>query len=399
MSNNNIFFIIITILLLIIILFLCKKYYDQNKLNTIKFLQPNSIDDGVFHKSVDLSDSLLKFDEQSFIKMNKNKNKNKIPQLKKKNKIKYNNRLYKSLYSGQKIGFITHNHKNYHTYIIDFYKNKLIEYDLLKHSNSPIEQLVEFKDKPIVNEITIKKPTSIRTCLQNNTNYITSFTKKKVYLIDVANEMMKFKGSINIGNNKGATYIDLYRNLEENINYGYTSNFNNHTVSILDLNKKIKIKDIKVGQNPIFVCVCEKNKLLCVANFSDNNIYFFNLSDPENPKKIGEFNTGINPTCIETDNGKIYVTNCNSSSLSIFTINNNKITKEKDIPVPNNEKIYSIDLNKNANCGVILTSKNIYIIDTNKDKLTKLEFTEKERQKFGIVKSVRYRYYKNIFTC
>jgi DNA-binding beta-propeller fold protein YncE len=377
---NNIFFIILIILLIFIVICL---YIKSRKLihGSVK-----SVKDSKKFNNATKSNSI--HSKKPLIKSHEN-----IKKEKKNPKIKYNY-LYKSLYGGQDIGFVTRDNKYFHIYSTDFFNDKIIEHDLFKNSSSSKDIFVNFKDENNIHKIIINKPTSIRTCLQNNINYVTSFSDKKVYLIDISSNKMKIKDKINIGKKKGATYIDLYRNLKKNINYGYTSNFNNHSVSILDLNKKIKIKDIKVGKNPIFVCVSEKNKLLFVANFSDNNICCFDLSDPENPTKINNFNTGVNPTCIQTDDEKIYVTNYNSSTISVFNINNNEISKDEDILIPNNEKIYSMDLNSNANSGCILTCKNIYTLDKDINKLIKVEFTEEENKNIGTCKSVRYKYYK-----
>ena len=309
-------------------------------------------------------------------------------------------KTYNSMYGGKEISFKAVKDNDgkmkFFVYIINYNNNNLIEYDILKNIKNINSNFISYDNNEIGKEIKINKPTSIRTCITNNKNYITSFNDNKIYIIDTSDILKKTENFIDLGENKGPTYIDLYRPDNKDNIYGYTSNYNDNTVSILDLNNNKKIKDIKVGKNPSFVCVAEKKQILFVANYSSNNISCFDLDKSGNTKEIEDIEVGKNPTCIEinSEETKIYITNYGDSTISVFNIENN-IIEDSIIKIPNEAKPYSIDFNTTNKIGAILTNKGIYLIDTAKDNnLELVDFSDKESNEMGEITSARYRYYE-----
>jgi len=209
-----------------------------------------------------------------------------------------------------------------------------------------------------------------------------------IYLIDstkiLTQEMLDDPNNqINLGPTvSGSTYIDLYRdqnsyNQNKLINnIGYTSNFNDNSISVVDLNSKNKISDIKVGNNPVFLCVSEKNKLLFIANFGDNSVSCFSLDDPTNPSKLSDLeisdkNEFFNkPSCIEItpDENLIYIANSGSNKIHSFNISvNKKITFNQTITIPDSNNIFSIDFNNTQSIGVLTTDNGISLIQYNNE--------------------------------
>ena len=307
---------------------------------------------------------------------------------------------YNSMYGGKEIAFKGVKEKdgkmNFFVYTANYQNNNVMEYDIIKNINLD-NDFIEYDNNKIGKEVKIDKPSSIRTCITNNKNYVTSFEDNKIYVIDTSSQLKNAEKYIKLGEDKGPTYIDLYRPNDNTI-YGYTSNYNDNTVSILDLNNNTKIEDIKVGKNPSFVCVAEKKKLLFVANYSDNNISCYKLDESGKATKMTEHKTGKNPTCIEINPSEthIYITNYGDSTISVFDIDEEKnINDGTPIEIPDGAKPYSIDFNTKNSTGAILTNKGVYLINTEENNNLKLvDFTDEEDKEMGEITSVRYRYYE-----
>ena len=367
MFLNPLYIIIIVLIIFIIVLFFHKSSIDQKRNNQSYFVPLKNI--------VDQRKYIEEFTENT------------------STTSKYN-----PLFGGKEIGFkaVKEGEKmNFFVYTVNYNNNNLMEYDIIKNTKDIDSNFISFNNNKI-GEVPIDKPTSIRTCLTNNKNYITSYDKNSVYIVDTSDILKSTEKTI-IQTGKGPTYIDLYRPDDKNI-YGYTSNYNDDTVSILNLTTNEKIDDIKVGKNPSFVCVAEKKKILFVANYTDNNISCFKLDESGKTTKISDYPTGKGPTCIEIkpNESKIYVTNYEDGTISIFNINeDNKISQDKPVEIPNNAKPYSIDFNTKNSTGAVLTDNGIYLIDTaNKNKLTPFNLSDEESKDIGTITSVRYRYYE-----
>jgi len=352
MFLNPLHIIIIVLVILIIVLFFCKNSVDQKRCNQPFFIP--------IQENINNHQNIEKFDTEKASK-------------------------YNPLFGGKEIGFKSSKENgkmSFFVYTIDYDNNSLMEYDIIKNVSNIDSNFIKYDDNnEIGKKITINKPTSIRTCVTNNKNYITSFDKNSVYIVDTTDILENIeKTTIKTG--KGPTYIDLYRPNDDDTIYGYTSNYDDNTVSILDLNENKNIKNIDVGKNPSFVCVAEKKKILFVANYSDNTISCFNLDNSGNVEKIDDYDTGKGPTSIEIDpdETQIFVTNYGDGTISVFHISededqNKKIIKGSPIKIYDMAKPYSIDFNTKNKTGVILTNKGVYLFDTNNnDELIPVKF-------------------------
>ena len=86
---------------------------------------------------------------------------------------------YNSIFGGKEISFkaVKENDgkMNFFVYTSNYEKNNVIEYDIIKNIDNIDADFIEYDNNKIGKEVKIDKPTSIRTCLTNNKNYITSF--------------------------------------------------------------------------------------------------------------------------------------------------------------------------------------------------------------------------------
>lgn len=349
------------------------------------------------------------------------------------------------LLSGKKIEFITEKNK-FLIYLINYHNNKFVKLELEKDITKYSFTKLYDSSRTDNNAIKINSPIFIKTNLNNNMNYISSFKDNTIYIIDKNNKLIN-----NIKTGEGPTCIDIYIN-NKSI-YGYVSNYISNTISILDLKNNKKIRDIKIlttpsirsndkkneidyttlsikkekfsnlinGRNPSFVCVAKKKKILFVLCFTNSTIYAYDLkNNPENPTKINIDDNNskiIEPTCIgiTPQEDKIYITNSGNSTISIYNISkDNEITKGENIEIIKGENIeitkdenievksriysmpYSINFNSTNKIGVILTNNGIYLIDTdNKNNLTLVNFNKKESEEIGKIESVICISYKN----
>jgi len=407
---NHPFSLLIIILLIIIIGLLVYKNIQCQKKPAI-----------YYRGSLELAKDSMPIQTETFINNNERKKSraNKIEHFQIIPKTKFDYR-----YGGKDIAFtiykINETSQEHYAYIVNYSNNKVDEYNLNKSINQDnTDFIVSSKSENTIANITLLQPTSIRTCTSTRQHYITSLANNKIYIIDstkkLTNEMLNSPDNqIDLGLSvSGTTYIDLYRIKDTSdpskltTNIGYTSNFNNNSISVIDLNSKKKLKDITVENNPVYVCTSEENKLLFVANLSSNSVSYFSLEDPKNPKLLGKLSvtkgTFNKPSCIEItpDQSKIYVANSGSNEIFSFNINKSatnfseKVTFNKIIIVPDVTNVYSIDFNNIETIGSVVTNNGIFLLDStiNDNEIKKINDASLEIAKIQDIQSTRIRSY------
>jgi hypothetical protein len=313
----------------------------------------------------------------------------------------------------------------YYAYTVNYSNNKVDEYNLNKFKDKDSVDFIENSNSEnSLANLNLTRPTSIRTCTITNKHYITSLSNNKIYIIDstkkLTGEMLNSPNNqIDLGPSvSGTTYIDLYRIKDTSdksdkpkliTNIGYTSNFNNNSISVIDLNSKKKLKDIPVENNPVYVCSSEENKLLFVANLSSNSVNYFSLEDPQNPALIGKLlvtnGTFNKPSCLEimSDQSLIYVANSGSNEIFSFNINKSetdfskKVTFNKKIIIPGVTNVYSIDFNNIDTIGSVVTNNGIFLLDSTKadNEIKNINDASRKIANIQDIQSTRIRSYTN----
>ncbi|MBI5117871.1 YncE family protein [Candidatus Poribacteria bacterium] len=99
--------------------------------------------------------------------------------------------------------------------------------------------------------------------------------------------------------------------------YAYVANFSSDNLSITDLAKFSKVKDIPAGDGPVALSIASDNSLLAVANFLSRDVW---LIDPRTDKVAAKVEVGDGPTRVafSPDDKKLYVANLMGQSVTVI---------------------------------------------------------------------------------
>jgi YVTN family beta-propeller protein len=99
--------------------------------------------------------------------------------------------------------------------------------------------------------------------------------------------------------------------------YAYVANFNSDNLSIIDLQEKVKVKDIPTGDGPSSIAVSGDNSFLAVTNFFSNDVFFIS---PQTHEVKSGIQVGDSPTAsaLSPDAKRLFVANLMGRNISII---------------------------------------------------------------------------------
>jgi len=149
--------------------------------------------------------------------------------------------------------------------------------------------------------------------------------------------------------------------------YGYTTNANDNTVSVIDISTNKSVATIPVGSNPVRVTISPDGSRVYITNESSDDVSVINISMNSviNTIPVGGVPSG---TTISPDGGQLYVANIYDNNISVINTVSGSVVKTiqagltpMDVVLSNDGKLLYVSNNGENDLWVINTANGALI--------------------------------------
>ena len=148
----------------------------------------------------------------------------------------------------------------------------------------------------------------------------------------------------------------------------YTANIQSGTVSILDLSKRRKVRDLAVGGEPEGITLSTDEKVLWVADLEGARVQAFDTGTLE---KLAEVQTGRVPIRVAASPDGRWIVTSNLGDGSLTVIDASSMKKVRDIPVSGSEQAGQVTI-------LFGPDGKLYVAETGRNQVAEIDLATGE---------------------